>query len=167
MYECRVWPNSGYCNQGEGFKPGTVYGDLAWAMKGACDGSMAPTSAPIAYQGDCFYDKFVVTKNTGTTTCAHGSSTDCLCSPCTGTSCSQRYTCVKPTDTIRTVQTTVTPWMSSYDYKEGDVIRAGNKRFKCKAWPYNLWCKKSNYQPTQQEVGMWSDAWTKDGVCVE
>merc|ERR1711935_5502 len=154
VYECRVWPNTEYCNQGEGFKPGTVYGNMAWTMKGSCDGSITPTSAPIAYEGDCFYDKIVVIKNTGTTPCAHGSSNDCTCITCTGTSCPQSYTCSKPTDTTNTVQTTVKPWVSSYDYEEGEVIRAGNKRFKCKAWPFYFWCRMSAYEPTEDETGI-------------
>jgi len=165
VYECRVWPNTEYCNQGEGFKPGTVYGNMAWTMKGSCDGSITPTSAPIAYEGDCFYDKIVVIKNTGTTPCAHGSSNDCTCITCTGTSCPQSYTCSKPTDTTNTVQTTVKPWVSSYDYEEGEVIRAGNKRFKCKAWPFYFWCRMSAYEPTEDETGIFSYAWTRDGIC--
>merc|ERR1712194_40143 len=148
VYECRVYPNSLYCNQGEGFKPDSQYGSMAWTVLGSCDGSMAPTSAPIAYEGDCFYAKTVVTKNTGTAPCAHGSSTECKCITCTGTE-----------------QTEVKPWVSSYEYEEGEVIRAGNKRFKCKAWPYYLWCRMSAYQPNVAETGIFSNAWTRDGIC--
>merc|ERR1712086_880089 len=107
----------------------------------------------------------VVTKNTGTAPCAHGSSTDCKCITCTGTSCPQSYTCSKPTHTTDTVQTAVTPWVSSYQYEEGEVVRAGNKRFKCKAWPHYFWCRMSAYQPTDEETGIFSNAWTRDGIC--
>merc|ERR1712086_474932 len=61
-------------------------------------------------------------------------------------SCPQSYTCSKPIDTVSTEQTEVKPWVSSYEYEEGEVIRAGNKRFKCKAWPYYFWCRMSAYQ---------------------
>merc|ERR1712086_354551 len=118
-----------------------------------------------AYEGDCFYAKTVVTKNTGTAPCAHGSSTECKCITCTGTSCPQSYTCSKPIDTVSTEQTEVKPWVSSYEYEEGEVIRAGNKRFKCKAWPYYFWCRMSAYQPNVDETGIFSNAWTRDGIC--
>merc|ERR1712194_1278 len=165
VYECRVYPNNAYCNHGEAFKPDSQYGSIAWTVLGSCDGSMAPTSAPIAYEGDCFYDKIVVTKNTGTAPCAHGSSSDCKCITCTGTSCPQSYNCSKTTHDTTIVQTQVTPWVSSYDYEEGEVIRAGNKRFKCKAWPFYFWCRMSAYQPTEDETGIFSYAWTRDGIC--
>merc|ERR1712085_238948 len=75
------------------------------------------------------------------------------------------YTCSKPTHTTDTVQTAVTPWVSSYQYEEGEVVRAGNKRFKCKAWPHYFWCRMSAYQPTDEETGIFSNAWTRDGIC--
>ncbi|KAL7523373.1 hypothetical protein ACHAXR_000149, partial [Thalassiosira sp. AJA248-18] len=39
LYKCREWPNTGYCNQGSGFKPGTQYGSMAWTLLGACTGT--------------------------------------------------------------------------------------------------------------------------------
>merc|ERR1712194_438694 len=55
---------------------------------------------------------------------------------------------------VSTEQTEVKPWVSSYEYEEGEVIRAGNKRFKCKAWPYYFWCRMSAYQPNVDETGI-------------
>ena len=126
VYECRVWPSTGYCNQGEGFKPGTVNGDMAWTMKGSCDGSRAPTSAQIAYEGDCFYDKV-------------------------------------PEQT----QTEIKVWDRMANYVTGDVVRVGNKRFKCKEWPYFFWCRVSAYMHTLEYDGIWAQAWTKDSVCLD
>merc|ERR1719356_2441978 len=46
VYECL---EPGWCNQGESYKPGSTYGGMAWALKGQCDGTMAPTLSPIVY----------------------------------------------------------------------------------------------------------------------
>ena len=90
------------------------------------DGSMAPTSAPIAYKGDCFYDKV-------------------------------------PEQT----KTEVKVWDRLANYITGDVVRVGNKRFKCKEWPYFFWCRVSAYMPTLENDGIWALAWTKDSVCLD
>lgn len=37
VFRCREWPNSGYCNAGAAFTPGTQYSDMAWIVMGACD----------------------------------------------------------------------------------------------------------------------------------
>lgn len=46
MYQCREWPNSGYCNQVT-FAPGKQYDYIAWTRLGPCDGTKAPINAPM------------------------------------------------------------------------------------------------------------------------
>ena len=58
VYQCREFPNSGYCNQ-KGFTPGEQYDYMAWTVIGPCDGTMKPTSAPTAFipGTSCTYTK--------------------------------------------------------------------------------------------------------------
>ena len=45
----------------------------------------------------------------------------------------------------------------------GSRDRKDTTIYKCKNWPYYLWCQMSNYEP---EVGLvWSNAWTNAGEC--
>merc|ERR1712194_103725 len=32
-------------------------------------------------------------------------------------------------------------------------------------WPFYFWCRMSTYQPTEDETGIFSSAWTRDGIC--
>lgn len=52
VYECK----SPYCNAGPDFAPGSDFSDLGWVLKGYCDGTIAPTSSPIAWSGSCQYN---------------------------------------------------------------------------------------------------------------
>ena len=65
VYVCREFPYSGYCSQ-SGFAPGEQYDYLAWTLLGPCDGTLAPTSAPTAYSGECTYTKMDTTSPTPT-----------------------------------------------------------------------------------------------------
>ena len=65
VYVCREFPYSGYCSQ-SGFAPGEQYDYMAWTLLGPCDGTLAPTSAPTAYSGECTYTKMVTTSPTPT-----------------------------------------------------------------------------------------------------
>lgn len=84
----------------------------------------------------------------------------------------------------------VNTYISSARYNFGDVVRLGLQKFKCKGYPYGLWClqkvidsfdvqrmiilfvmfdlnlasKPKAYGPLL-EPGIWQDAWTKDGTC--
>merc|ERR1712032_1719665 len=146
---------------GESYNPVGMHGGMAWALKGQCDGTIAPTLSPIVYDDGCSYTKNVVTKNTGTTTCSHGSSTDCKCT----TSSTGAITCTRSTDTITPTKTLVGLWSASVQYEEGDVVRIANReRFKCRGWPYYLWCRQEAYKPTDK-AGIWTAAWQADGVC--
>jgi hypothetical protein len=49
VYECKAWPNSGYCNAGPNYAPDSDNASMGWTLKGYCDGTIAPTSAPIVY----------------------------------------------------------------------------------------------------------------------
>lgn len=164
VYECREWPNTGYCNQGSGFEPGTQYGGMAWKLLGSCTGSISPTASPVVYAGTCEYTKTTEVED-GTVPCVHGSSTDCKCTTTTvGTD--RETTCTKPRFVSSTSLEPVNQWSSSVDYVKDDVIRLGAQRYKCREWPNYLWCRNSAYVPEPgTESGVWKDAWVKDGTC--
>ena len=67
VYQCKAWPNSGYCTQST-YAPGGTYSDMGWTLVGPCTGSVAPTSAPTAFAGNCMYEKVVTTTPTPTPT---------------------------------------------------------------------------------------------------
>lgn len=62
VYQCKAWPNSGYCNQST-YAPGGTYSDMGWTLVGPCDGTLAPTAAPTNFVGDCMYEKSTPTPN--------------------------------------------------------------------------------------------------------
>lgn len=51
--------------------------------------------------------------------------------------------------------------LSSYD--AGTRVRIHDQIFKCRGWPYSLWCKMSAYQPL--ESSYWDEAWVRAGTC--
>lgn len=166
LYECRPFPNSGYCNQA-GFEPTTQYSNMAWTLKGYCDGSMAPTPAPQPYDnsgGTCWYKKCYedtpCNKDdgipAGTAIIASGST---VCSCKTG----DDPVCTTGTQTV-CAQVGVGSYSTSATYEYGDEVRLGVVRFKCKNWPNGLWCNNDAYKP-ELEAGIWGDAWTKVSDC--
>eukprot|EP00584_Thalassiosira_punctigera_P002647 CAMPEP_0172527200 /NCGR_PEP_ID=MMETSP1067-20121228/1937_1 /TAXON_ID=265564 ORGANISM="Thalassiosira punctigera, Strain Tpunct2005C2" /NCGR_SAMPLE_ID=MMETSP1067 /ASSEMBLY_ACC=CAM_ASM_000444 /LENGTH=652 /DNA_ID=CAMNT_0013310885 /DNA_START=110 /DNA_END=2068 /DNA_ORIENTATION=- len=154
LYKCRDWPNTGYCNQGAGFEPSTQYGSMAWTLMGACDGSIAPTAAPVVYSGPCEYNKCTTTR----VSCTPGES-GCSCSSGTPATSS----CKKDLTTCEDVS--VNTWSNNVDYTTGDVVRVGTKRFRCREWPNYLWCRMSSYKPVLTSSNIWQQAWRTDGDC--
>jgi len=167
VYECKSGAVSAYCTNAA-FIPGGQYSAMAWDLKGYCDGTISPTSAPTAYVNDdqssapaqcdspatvkeCFFEKDVTT--TGVTcTC---SAVDCP-NPngLTGSACKK--------DVTVTTCPSVDAFSSSATYVAGDVVRIGTKKFQCKVWPYFLWCGQ---REPSLEPGIWSDAWSEIGDC--
>jgi len=158
VYKCRDWPNTGYCNQGEGFKPGSQNSNMAWTMVGMCEGSMAPTGSPTAYTGDCLYDRCRMVDSTEN--CTPG-STGCSCNA----SASPSSSCVRDIEEKSCEDTQANLWSSTADYEAGDVVRLVTKRFKCRNYPNSLWCEMEAYRPTLENTGIWTQAWTTDGMC--
>jgi hypothetical protein len=154
VFECKTYPNSGYCNQAQ-FGPGTEYSNMGWDVKGYCDGTKVPTASPTPYTGSCTYLKEETTTE------------NCLCSeadcPNPGNLPETSQLCEKTTTTSTSEPVNV--YSSSTTYAAGDVVRLGVDRFKCKPWPYYLWCSNDGYKPTADSEGMWGEAWTTDGVC--
>ena len=72
---------------------------------------------------------------------------------------------VATTPTLIAVTTPVAPWSASTMYEAGDEVRISAKKFKCKPWPFYLWCRMSVYAPTLLETGLWTEAWTLAGTC--
>jgi len=158
VYQCREWPNSGYCGQGSGFKPATQYGELAWTLKGSCTGTIAPTASPVEYAGVCTFQQCVMVDSPES--CTAGSA---------GCSCSSGQT--QTASCVRTIQVRdcdpqpVDTWSNSVSYATDDVVRRGTRRFKCREWPNFLWCSMAAYQPELVD-GIWTNAWREDGECL-
>ena len=49
-------------------------------------------------------------------------------------------------------------------YVAGTRVRIENRIYKCKGWPYSLWCKMAAYKP-EGDSGVYDDAWTSAGDC--
>merc|ERR1712115_92949 len=148
VYQCREWPNTGYCNQ-SAFQPGVSEHDfMGWTLMGACTGTFSPTSSPVAYSGTCEYSKCAMTDDTEQ--CTPGSN-GCSCN--VGDSAGPG--CIRDISVEVCTDTTVGVWSSSADYVTNDVVRVGTQRFKCREWPNYLWCGNSSYKP-QIEEGIWS-----------
>jgi len=171
LYECRSFPNSGYCNQA-GFEPTTQYSNMAWTLKGYCDGSMAPTPAPQPYAGTCLYTKCVDDTVCDKDGIAPPVNNPALSPPTDGgvnggTACSCTSNsdpdCTKGTQTICRFKN-VDSYSTSTTYAFGDEVRLGATRFKCKNWPNGLWCNNAAYKP-ELEAGIWGDAWSKESDC--
>ena len=67
----------------------------------------------------------------------------------------------KETCDLKDVET----WSKSIDYVTGDVVRIGNKRFKCREWPFYFWSRMEAYEPTMDDDDIWKNAWRLDGTC--
>lgn len=134
VYECKQWPSSAYCRQ-SAFAPGVdpKASDKAWEKKGYCDGTIAPTSSPVAFQpkpGKCVFQK-----------CKPVADSAPVCN-----------------------EFPIVAYSSAKPYEEGDRVRIGAEKFKCKPYPFSSWCNNDAYAP-KLESGIWTDAWSKDGTC--
>ena len=124
--------------------------------RGSCEGTLAPTLAPVPYSGTCEYDK---------ETCVLD---NCLCSepdcPNPGNLAGTSTSCKK--EVCTTVATAVGTWSGVATYVHGDVVRVGDQRFRCKNYPYSLWCTWETYMPSLDPGStVWTGAWTRDGTC--
>lgn len=164
LYECRSWPNSGYCNQA-GFEPTKQYSGMAWILKGYCDGTIAPTSSPMEYGGTCefkkCYEDVSCIKDAPIVSAGVSGSTACDCTTLPASSTATQCTSGKQTNCF---MIPVVRYSTSTNYAYGDEVRIGATRFKCKDWPNGLWCNNAAYQP-ELEAGIWGDAWTKQSDC--
>lgn len=162
VYECKEWPNTGYCNQG-GFAPGvSKYDHMGWKLLGSCSGSMAPTASPITYDnsnGACQYNKCIKVEQTQTNCTPGSSGCSCLSGDTAGVGCT------KTVEVEQCTMTNVNAWSNMVDYVTDDVVRIGTKRYKCREWPNYLWCRMSAYSPKEEDNGVWPQAWTLDGDC--
>lgn len=155
VYECKPFPFTAYCKAGDKFSPRAEFGDLAWNLVGACEGTSSPTASPVEYSGTmCKYSRC----REEDVACAC-ELVNCPSVPGQVSGCIGRKSVCFETD--------VDPYdADGRDYVSGDVVRVGLLRFKCRSWPYGLWCRNSEYAPKVESGGIWSDAWTKDGTCV-
>ncbi|EJK52208.1 hypothetical protein THAOC_28548 [Thalassiosira oceanica] len=179
VYECKSGAVSAYCSQ-PAFVPGGQYSAMAWDVKGYCEGTMRPTMAPTSYDNavlrggaaavppacqaeaasggtvaKCYYEK-----DTTTT----GVSCTCGDSDCPNPSGLEATSTACKKDVTVTSCPAVGEYASGSSYEAGDVVRVGTTRFKCREWPYMLWCRNEAYAPSL-DSGIWSNAWTRDGDC--
>ena len=172
----------GHCSQ---FSPTEHGGSLGWKKVGYCSGSQAPTASPTDYSGTCTYEKCVGGTASPSTSPSSSPSKGPTGSPSASPSkAPSRAPSASPESaplSRRKLQAETIPrlsrnlevcttedvlnYSSSTDYEEGDVVRIGTKRFKCRGWPNGLWCKESAYAPSLKP-GIWSDAWVEDGNCL-
>ena len=149
VYECF----STHCIK-PAYEPTGDYDLFAWVRKGYCTGTMSPTLAPAPYTGICMYNS--CTNSESTVNCILGS----LRCRCSGNDCTKHDVVTTCTDKD------VDLWSSSTDYVTGDVVRIGDRRYKCREWPFYPWCRNGAYKPMGGENnGFWKMAWTLDGVC--
>ncbi|KAL7518452.1 hypothetical protein ACHAWX_003275 [Stephanocyclus meneghinianus] len=50
-------------------------------------------------------------------------------------------------------------------YAAGTRVRKHDRIYKCKGYPYSLWCKMAAYEP--EETAYWADAWIEAGTCLD
>ena len=126
IYECKAWPNGAYCNAGPNFSPESDNVNMGWTLKGYCDGTIAPTAAPVVY----------------------APAAKC-----------RWYNGTQPV--------TIGNWAESSlsTYIAGTRVRKEDRIYKCKGYPYSLWCKMAAYEP--EVTAYWADAWTSAGTCVD
>jgi hypothetical protein len=65
-----------------------------------------------------------------------------------------------------TTAVVINVWSASNlnSYVEGTRVRKHTRIYKCKGWPYALWCRTSGYEP--EESANWNDAWVRAGDCM-
>jgi hypothetical protein len=156
VYKCRPWPYTEWCNN-PNYKPGSDLEKEAWTLVGACTGSTAPTLSPTPYVGTCQYNKCITVEEVES--CVIG-QTGCSCTGTMPALVCERMIEVEDCNNLEDVEM----WSSSVDYVTDDVVRVGTKRFKCREWPNYFWCRSEAYVPTE-ESGIWTNAWTVDGMC--
>lgn len=61
----------------------------------------------------------------------------------------------------------ITNWATASlsTYVAGTRVRKEDRIYKCKGYPYSLWCKMAAYEP--EETAYWADAWVTAGTCVD
>jgi len=143
IYKCVGEPSNQFCGMA-GFAPGAdQFWEMAWTDYGPAVGACAPGTTPA--------------------TAAVPAATPAV--PATAAvpvPVSAPVLPAAPTHSAHECEG-AQPW-SQQNYEEGDVVLLGVERFKCKPWPYYLWCRQPEYQPTEDD-GIWSDAWAPDGTC--
>ena len=50
-------------------------------------------------------------------------------------------------------------------YIAGTRVRKEDRIYKCKSYPYSLWCKMAAYEP--EATAYWADAWIAAGTCLD
>eukprot|EP00571_Detonula_confervacea_P006562 CAMPEP_0172330918 /NCGR_PEP_ID=MMETSP1058-20130122/61653_1 /TAXON_ID=83371 /ORGANISM="Detonula confervacea, Strain CCMP 353" /LENGTH=658 /DNA_ID=CAMNT_0013048155 /DNA_START=126 /DNA_END=2102 /DNA_ORIENTATION=- len=156
VYECRAWPNVGYCNQvGGSMDPGKTYGYLGWTLRGACEGTLAPTPAPQVYAGACTYIAC-----TTASSCTPGAAAANTISGSTACSCGTGVTASSSCKQQTCVNTQINTYSSSATYVVGSISRRGTQKYVCRVAG---WCNNSGYAPETTQY--WTQAWSKSDTC--
>ena len=90
---------------------------------------------------------------------------------CTGTMSPSAAPIVYPDPKCKwyngTQAVTIYSWATASlsSYIGGTRVRKEDRIYKCKAYPFSLWCKMAAYEP--EETAYWADAWVTAGTCVD
>ena len=139
VYECKDFPISSFCSQ-EAYKPGSQYQNMAWTLKGHCDGTLSPTATPTAFNNadcpvasaypECTYEAGLPTPATTIPQCKYNKAVEV-----TGIVCNCGDSgCPTPSPTLSSCTKTeirnscpaVDSWSSGVSYEAGDVVRIAN-----------------------------------------
>jgi hypothetical protein len=147
VWKCKNAKTAPFC-QNESYAPGTANGGKAWEKMGYCEGTIAPTDAPVQYTDLCQF-KYKLKAATNS-----------------------EYIILQAEDWVNggTTVSTGTGGTSLNLYKAGNLVRYGNDARKCASYPNSGYCNQyspfvqdATYNPTNSPKG-WSDATCEDVV---
>mmetsp|Transcript_23316 Transcript_23316/g.37962 ORF Transcript_23316/g.37962 Transcript_23316/m.37962 type:complete len:793 (+) Transcript_23316:154-2532(+) len=148
VWKCKEGNTDTWCQQ-EVYAPGGQYAESAWEKVGFCEGTIAPTDAPIAFTGECQFKYKLETSEGG------------------------EYVVLQAGSWVKggTSVSTGTGGTPLDLYKAGNLVRYGSDARKCSGWPYTPYCDQfspftsdeANYNPTHSKQG-WSAVACEDIV---
>mmetsp|Transcript_23318 Transcript_23318/g.37970 ORF Transcript_23318/g.37970 Transcript_23318/m.37970 type:complete len:786 (+) Transcript_23318:154-2511(+) len=148
VWKCKEGNTDTWCQQ-EVYAPGGQYAESAWEKVGFCEGTIAPTDAPIAFTGECQFKYKLETSEGG------------------------EYVVLQAGSWVKggTSVSTGTGGTPLDLYKAGNLVRYGSDARKCSGWPFTPFCDQfspftsdeANYNPTHSKQG-WSAVACEDIV---
>eukprot|EP00986_Skeletonema_menzelii_P002081 scaffold565_cov143-Skeletonema_menzelii.AAC.3 len=148
VWKCKEGNTNAWCQQ-EVYAPGGQYAESAWEKVGFCEGTIAPTDAPIAFTGECQFKYKLETSEGG------------------------EYVVLQAESWVKggTSVSTGTGGTPLDLYKAGNLVRYGSDARKCSGWPFTPFCDQfspftsdeANYNPTHSKQG-WSAVACEDIV---
>jgi len=151
VYQCKFSVSGLHCPQA-GYEPGVAHShdvnglplwSYVWDVLGTCSGS-APAPTPVVVPVPAAPTPIIVPVSAPATPppTAPPTTTAALTN-CDG----------------------VGVWSDTTVYSSGDVVRAGDDKYKCKPHPASLWCSLITYAPGFSAPGYYMHAWDLVGTC--